>query len=235
MNFIIFRKNIKNNCIQNLNILLKEHYIYTYHKNEKSGDKMHTKKIWIVYVLLILFVSPVLAINASSENGSIPHWNREWSFRQEIVLPIKTNDPHAQFQPIDLHIEFNNPCWAKNDLEHSVRVVCWDGSRWLELESQIYDLESVDPYHISKCGIVFLVPEIADGEEQYFVYYDNDEKSAPNYVDHVSIEDAYYYYEPISGISLEGDYYKIEEDGFGIYAIGQKGKLINRALSQGSW
>ena len=193
---------------------------------------MHINKPWVVYIILILLVSPVLTIIVSSEDGSLPTWNREWSYREEIKLPILTDDFHAKFQPIDLHIEFKNPCWAKNENQHSVRVCVWDGNKWHELESQIYDLESKDPQHISKCGLVFLIPEIANGEERYFIYYDDDEKPSPNYVDHVNIEDAYYYYEPISGVAAEGDYYKIMEEGFCVYAVGQKGKIINRYFSQ---
>ena len=193
---------------------------------------MQVKKLWIVYFMIILLISPVLTISISSESGFLPTWDSDWSYRQEIKLPISTDKPHAKFQPIDLHMEFNKPCWVKNEKEHSVRVCCWDGNKWHELESQIYDLESTDPYHINKCGLVFLVPELADGEERYFVYYDDDEKPSPNYIDHVNVEDAYYYYEPISGILAEADYYKIDEDGYCVYVIGQKGKVINRYFSQ---
>lgn len=80
--------------------------------------------------------------------------------------------------------------------------------------------------------MVFLVPEIANGKERYFVYYDESEKSSPKYTDHVSIEDAYYYLEPISGVSVEGYYYKIIEEGYCVYAVGQKGKVMYRQLSQ---
>ena len=174
---------------------------------------MQIKKLWIAYFIIILLISPVLTMSVSSEDNSLPTWNANWSYRQEIILPISTEKPQAKFQPIDLHIEFDNLCWVKNEKDHSVRVCCWDGNRWHELESQIYDLEFKDPYHINKCGLVFLIPEFADGTERYFVYYDDTEKTSPDYIDHVSIEDAYYYYEPISGISAEGDYYKIKEDG----------------------
>lgn len=193
---------------------------------------MQIKKLWIAYFIIILLISPVLTMSVSSEDNSLPTWNANWSYRQEIILPISTEKPQAKFQPIDLHIELNKLCWVKNEKDHSVRVCCWDGNRWHELESQIYDLEFKDPYHINKCGLVFLIPEFADGTERYFVYYDDTEKTSPDYIDHVSIEDAYFYYEPISGIAAEGDYYKIKEDGFIVYAIGQKGKIINRRLSQ---
>ena len=193
---------------------------------------MHTRKLGTVYIILILLMSPLLAISVSSEDGSLPIWNSNWSYRQEIKLPISTDSPYAKFQPIDIHIEFNDPCWAKNSKDHSIRICCWDGSLWHELESQIYDLEFTTNNHIKGCWIVFLVPEIAYGEERYFVYYDGNEKSSPNYVDHVGINDAYYYYEPISGVAIEGDYYKIDEDGYCVYAIGQKGKIINRYFSQ---
>jgi hypothetical protein len=147
-------------------------------------------------------------------------------------LPISTEDTTAIYQPIDIQIEFRDSCWAKNESIHSVRICSWDGTRWHHLESQIYDLDHSDPQHIKKCGLVFLVPEFADGTERYFVYYDRNEKDAPGYIDHVDIEDAYYYFEPISGVVAEGDYYKIIEDGYVVYGIGQKGNVIGRRLSQ---
>jgi len=50
-----------------------------------------------------------------------------------------------------------------------------------------------------------LIPEFAIGKEKYYVYYDDSEKNPSSYTDHISIEDSYYYFESISGISAEGD------------------------------
>ena len=194
---------------------------------------MPTKKTLVIYSIIIFsLISPALAITVSSDPGSPLHWNRSWSYCQEIKIPILTDNPFAKFQPIDLEIKFKNPSWAIDENQHSIRLCCWDGKQWHELESQIYDLKHTNPSHINKCRIVFLIPEIADGNEQYFIYYDESSKSSPNYIDHIQIEDAYYYYEPISDISAEGDYYKITQDGIVVYGIGQKGQILNRKLSQ---
>jgi len=201
---------------------------------------MHIRKIILVYVSLILLISPVLTMSVFSGSGSLPltdenlprSWNEDWSYMQEINLPISTDDFCAKFQPIDIKIEFDKTCWASDKNNHSIRICCWDGDIWHELESQIYDLNFTNDDYISSCRLVFLVPEMADGEERYFVYYDDCEKPSPKYVDHVNVEDAYYYYEPISGISVEGDYYKITEDGYTVYGIGQKGQVMGRKLSQ---
>jgi len=194
---------------------------------------MRINKIWLVYITLFLFASPILTISLPSQDNAPPEWKDNWAYRQEIILPISTNQPQAIYQPIDLRIEFINPCWGKNENEHSIRVCSWDGYRWHELESQIYDIEFEDSNHILNCRLVFLVPIFANGEEIYYVYYDDNEKTSPSYMDHVSVEDAYYYYAPISGISIESDYYKITEDGYCIYGVGQKGDIIYRGLSQG--
>ena len=184
-------------------------------------------------IFLTILVTPVYTFFAVSQNeDSIPCWNNQWRYRQEIFLPISTESSYARYQPIDIDIEFNHPCWAENSEKHSIRICCWSKGKWYELESQVYDLEYSDPVHIKKCGLVFLVPEFADGKERYFVYYDKDEKKPPLYVDHVSIEDAYYYYEPIPGVLAEGDYYKIVEDGDIVFGVGQKGKAIYRMFSQ---
>jgi hypothetical protein len=194
---------------------------------------MRINKIWLVYITLILIISPVLTISTLSHEPIIPDWNRNWSFRQELTLPISTSKSNSIYQPIDMRIEFIESCWGKNKNEHSIRVCSWDGNKWYELESQIYDIELEDQNHISNCRIVFLIPSFANGEELYFVYYDDSEKQQTNYVDHVSIEDSYYYYAPISGVSIESDYYKISEDGYVIYGVGQKGRIIYRGLSHG--
>ena len=193
---------------------------------------MQVKKLVLGCIILMFLVSSVLTISVSSEDNMPPDWNKDWAYRQEIKLPISTENLFAKYQPIDIRVKFVRSCWAKDEKEHSIRVVCWDGYKWHELESQIYDLKYTDSYHIGRCDLVFLVPEIADGEERYFVYYDDDEKPSPRYIDHVSIEDAYYYLEPISGISLEADYYKITEDGYLVYVVGQKGQIYNRRFSQ---
>jgi hypothetical protein len=194
---------------------------------------MRKNKIWLVYLTLFLIIFPIITISSTSQEITIPEWNRNWNFRQEIILPICTKSSNAVYQPIDLGIEFTDPCWGINENEHSIRVCSWDGSKWHELESQIYDIELKDQNHILSCRIVFLVPIFADGEELYFIYYDYSEKPTPSYEDHVGIEDAYYYYSPISGVSVESDYYKITEDGYCVYGVGQKGNIIFRGLSQG--
>ncbi len=193
---------------------------------------MQINKLIIEYIIIILLISPVVTISAYSEDNTIPLWDSNWSFRQEILLPFSTELPQAKYQPIDLRIEFKNLCWAKNETEHSIRVVCWDGNIWQELESQIYDLENYNTNHIKSCRIVFLIPEFAFGKERYFIYYDENEKPSINYIDHVNVEDAYYYFEPISGIAAEGDYYKISEDSCCVYGIGQKGQVFERSLAQ---
>jgi len=122
---------------------------------------MHLKKLWLSYFIIFLLILPVLNISISSSGAPPPKWNNNWSFYQEIILPISTEDRHAIYQPIDLLIEFENPCWAKNEKEHSIRIVCWDGLIWHELESQIYDLEFDGLSHIKSCVVIFLVPEMA--------------------------------------------------------------------------
>jgi uncharacterized membrane protein YozB (DUF420 family) len=159
-------------------------------------------------------------------------WNTNWSYQQELQLPIKTNDSVARFQPIDLRISFENPCWTENENVTSLRVVCWDGTQWHELESQIYDLDQRDASHLKECNVVFLVPTFANGNERYFIYYDDSETSPPQYTDHVSVEDASYSYSPISDISAEAKFYGIREDGFCVYGVGQEGQLLDRACSQ---
>ncbi len=193
---------------------------------------MRYKKLIFALITLLLLSSLAVPLSAFPQSPDPPPWNDDWKYKQKLSLPISTADPASKLQAIDTIIVFNSPCWAKNEQEHSVRVCCWDGSQWHELESQIYDLSFSDAYHIKQCALVFLIPEYANGNEQYYLYYHNEQTPAPSYNDHVHIEDSYYYEEPIKGICAEGDYYGIFEDGFCIYGIGQKGQVMNRKISQ---
>ena len=186
----------------------------------------------VVYIMFILLFSSALSISGSSDDNSIPFWNIEWSYRQEIQLPITTNDSCAKYQPIDIRVNFDNLCWTKNENETSIRICCWNGEEWDILDSQIYDLNFMGTNHLQECGLVFLVPEIANGNEKYYVYYDDTKKSPPEYEDHVSVEDTYYSRSLIAGISAEAKYYGIKEDGYYVYGVGQEGKLLDRAFSQ---
>ena len=159
-------------------------------------------------------------------------WDENWSYSQEIKIPFDTSMKPAHFQPIDMKIDFKNHCWAKNDDEHSIRILCWDGNSWHELESQIYGLEISQTNFISSCNVVFLIPDFANGAEQYFLFYDDSEKSNPNYVDHVKTEDAFYRYEPISGYPLESNYFKIIDDDFIIYSVSYEGQIMGYNTGQ---
>ncbi|MDX1798484.1 MAG: hypothetical protein R3255_07535 [Candidatus Lokiarchaeia archaeon] len=53
---------------------------------------MRISSIKIVYIILILFLSFIIPISVSSSDDSIPFWDEEWTYRQEILLPIDTND-----------------------------------------------------------------------------------------------------------------------------------------------
>ena len=186
--------------------------------------------VLFIFILVSPLVSPIDPLIFSSNPAT--EWNKNWAFKQEIDLPINTNLPGSIYQPIDLRIDFDNTCWALNDTIHSVRVCTWLNNEWTELESQIYNLNFTTENNIASCNVVFLVPEYANGKEKYYIFYNGQQTPASNYVKHVNIKDVFYYYEPITGIAVEGDFYVISDDHDIVYGIGQKGKVINRKLSQ---
>ena len=192
---------------------------------------MRIAALLIVCITILLVISPVQTSSQSSEDDVIAFWNDEWSYRQELILPIKTNDSHAAYQPIDIQITFDNRCWTENETKTSIRICCWHEMQWHELDSQIYDLSYTQTNYIEKCNLVFLVPNWADGTEKYYIYYDDTEKITPKYTDHVTVEDSYYFSSPISDITAEAKYYGITEDGYSIYGVGQEGKLLDRSFS----
>ena len=184
----------------------------------------------ICTIIFIILASVLLPSTISVDSKS--WWNEEFTFRQEIDIPIDTSLEHAKFQPIDIKIHFQNPCWAKNENEHSIRLVLEKDNKFKELESQIYALENIDSNKIESCNLVFIVPEEADGREKYYLYYDENIKIGPKYTDHVKVEDSYYKYAPIPGYSAESNFFNIIDDEYSIYQISYKGKLFNLGRSQ---
>jgi len=189
------------------------------------------KLVGSLLLVALLFLSTI-PTSLSEENNDYPWWNESWPYRQKIILPIDTSDEDAVYQPIDLFFEFENTCWAEDETKHSIRVVYQYGGRFKELESQIYNLKYSDDDYIDSCGLIFLIPEDANGEEQYYVYYDEGETSAADYPDHVSVEDSYFSYEPIRGILSETWNYNIMQGENIIYSIAKKGVINGASVCQ---
>ena len=181
-------------------------------------------------ILSNILLSVIIPISLSADETS--WWNDNWSFREKIDIPIDTSDEHARYQPLDIHLDFNYTCWAKNENEHSIRVIFTDEGRYIELESQIYDLEYESSEHLNSCNLVFLIPEQANGNEEYYVYYDDEVKSGPDYQKRVEIDESYYQYEPIQGIGFESSFFKITEGDEIIYAVNKEGKVLGDKASQ---
>ena len=109
----------------------------------------YTIRLTITIILIIMLFPSYFSFANSNQ------WDNKWSYSQEIKIPFDTNLEIAKFQPIDIKVDFQNPCWTKNDLEHSIRIVCWDGNSWHELESQIYSLEPSKEMLFMKNSVLF--------------------------------------------------------------------------------
>ena len=181
-------------------------------------------------LLANIILSILVPSTISTDNSQ--WWDENWSFRQEISIPINTTSTHTHYQPIDIFIEFDNPCWAKNEKEHSVRVIFQENGNLKEIESQIYDLNYSDDSHINSCSLVFLIPGEANGNEKYYIYYDNERKSSPIYPDRVSVDESYYRYEPIQGLPFESSFYKITEEHYAIYGVSKEGLAFGDPITQ---
>ncbi|UCH71457.1 MAG: flippase-like domain-containing protein, partial [Thermoplasmatales archaeon] len=183
-------------------------------------------------MVIIILISSIFVPSYLAETDS-PVWDENWSFFQEIEIPIDTSSEHAKYQPIDIPIIFENPCWAENERSHSIRVLCWTGYSWLvPLESQIYDLIRKDDGYISECSLVFLIPEEANGNEKYYIYYDDEEKSSPEYPDRVVLTTDSYCDEPLGGYTLSSEHYEIIQDGDVIYGVAYNGRAQDSIESQ---
>ena len=151
-------------------------------------------------------------------------------FTQELDIMFDAGLEAAMFQPVDVRIHFEKPCWAIDETTHAVRVAYDPGFGLTEIESQIYDLEFSDESHISACSLVFLIPEDADGTETYYICYDTAQTKGPTYRDHVSVEDASYFYEPMTGLLIDIDYYKVMEEESVLYAVMYNGEVLGISM-----
>jgi len=187
------------------------------------------KKILLTISLLFIITlsNIVVANNDIFQEMSIENL----SFKQEIEIPIDTSLEEAKYQAIDLKINFKNSCYAVDEKDHSIRIGFENGDYVEEIESQIYDLEKTDDSHINSCNVVFLIPQEANGEETYYVFYDSEKTENVEYQDHIEVDESHYYYEPISGQKIDIDYYSIKEKDEVIYGIAQKGELLGNPIA----
>ena len=155
-------------------------------------------------------------------------------FQQNIILPFDSDqlDESYSYQPIDTFIEFTNPCYAKNENDHSIQVFYKNGVETVELESQIYQLDRINEQFINSCQLVFILPNNVSKEYQFYVQYSDEAIKRKPYPDHLSVEKSHYYYEPISGQVIDLDYYSINQDGIIPYGISYKGSIFGNGVSQ---
>lgn len=154
-------------------------------------------------LLFITILFALLPINVTGEK----------EYYEKILL----NQPdYMKGQPVDLHIEFKNPCYAVNEKKHSIRVF-YKGK---EIESQIYDLR-FDGKFLKACNIIFLY----QGKGEYIIKYGEKVREI-NYKDHVSIDENYYYIEPIPGYYAKLNFYEIRDENELVFAICQEGNVL---------
>ena len=184
-----------------------------------------------VFALTILFQIVLASAIPLVDAADIDVWDNSWSFHETILLDFNTGEKGLRNQPVDMHVVFSNPCWARDEHNNSIRVVVKHDNKWEELESQVYNLSFVDDCHINACNLVFLIPSFADGNESYYVYYDDEEEPSAGYPDHVSVKEDYFYYEPISGYRVDLRYYKVTEDGCCLYGVGLDGEITGLGVT----
>lgn len=190
-----------------------------------------THKLLLLFLLISMISTSMIPVVPSEDTSFKKTDITTLPYKQQITIPIDTSLLEARYQPIDIRIEFQQTCWAENETKHSVRVAYDDGSDLNEIESQIYDLSHTDQSYIDACSLIFLIPESANGEETYYVLYSDSETEPSSYPKHLTLSDTHYYYEPISGQKMDFDYYQINEDGYIIYAICQRGELLGNGMS----
>ena len=194
--------------------------------------KTGMKQTILTTLLILGLLLPCLSLHANGAPDALPIWNTSFPTNQEITLPIDTSLARSKGQPVDLPILFHTPCWTKDPLATSIRIVYWNGTGYTELPSQIYNLAFIDTTHLRSCNIVFLIPPIANGHERYFLHFSPNQTQSTTYPDHLKIVDQTYQFNPIQQIQANAQFYGIIEDNYDIFGIGQEGKILDRACAQ---
>ncbi len=157
---------------------------------------------YIVILILALFLLPL----APAKNGGY------YYERIEMNMPDEMKN-----QPVDISVEFDNPCYAVNERKHSITVL-YNGR---EIESQIYNLDFERQNVLRRCNIVFLY----QGKGEYLIRY-GEKMEEKFYEDHVVIKDSFYYIEPLPGYFASLNYYEMRDDGKSIFGICQEGSIL---------
>jgi len=95
---------------------------------------------------LQIFVITILSFNLVENVFSYEEFRKtdieNLAFKQELTIPIDTSFDYAKFQPIDIRVKFDSPCWARDETTNSIRIGYDDGVVVTEIESQIYNLST---------------------------------------------------------------------------------------------
>jgi len=94
-------------------------------------------------------------------------WNKDWLSVTPVNL-TETFGIERTSELVDVHIEFEPGTCKEPNKE--IRVVFFDGSSFVDVTSQVYNLTKEDDYAES-CNVVFLADCPAYGNVTYYVYY----------------------------------------------------------------
>ncbi|MDG6218973.1 MAG: hypothetical protein QCI00_05995, partial [Candidatus Thermoplasmatota archaeon] len=156
-----------------------------------------------VFLRMVFLFNSLSVFSLKSPLANQYNWDINRSFVHKLDTPIDISIENAIYQLIARFIEFDSLCWAKNKKHHKIWVIVWDESQCQGLKSQIYNLQWTEDQYISRCTVVVLIQGFADGNEEYYIFYDTAEKPITTYPDHSQYTDSYFRYELIPGYPLQ--------------------------------
>ena len=63
---------------------------------------MHKRLVGYMIIFSLIF-SILVPINLNADEND--YWNKSYSFRTQIEIPVNTSDPYTKYQPIDIKKE----------------------------------------------------------------------------------------------------------------------------------
>jgi len=129
------------------------------------GEKMRLVKV------LPLLMMTLIIVALTEEVASQPQWwNNSWAFRIPVTIVNPTGYDYKAF-PIEVVLS-DIPKGHITSVKE-IKVLLFDGSRWILVPSQAYGAERYEDGSIKSVRVILLVDIPAGKSKTYYIYYGN--------------------------------------------------------------
>ena len=137
------------------------------------------KKTVIYFIILFIITGAMKYSLLESVSAQVPDawWDDNWLSCRAVNITETYGETRIN-ELVDVFIRFSpGTC---SDPKREIRVVYHNGTDWIEVPSQVYNVTREENY-VSSCNVVFLANCSAYGTVTYYIYYNNPYADVPVY------------------------------------------------------